>query len=179
MKKLIILTSFIILLNTGHVFGQTNFNASGEIPEVQEVNAPDFESLMKYVGKYPKQTDFFENPIVTEGLKEILKEDFTTYIDFVSKAGCGEMNYKYGLIYGDVSQLHVSGYASLIFINCKEEKMYLFWLKETVREKNYKIYGDKPVPVNVLNLIVQEMNISWGHVANFSTQADSIKIELK
>jgi hypothetical protein len=139
----------------------------------------DFENLKKYIGKYPKQTDFFDNPIIRKGLKEILKGDFSNYMNFVSMAGCGEMNYKYGLIYGDVSQLHVGGYSSLIFIDIDDKKMFLFWLKETVSDKKYKIYGQKPIQANVLNLIEQEMNISWGHVANFSIQGDSILIELK
>jgi hypothetical protein len=139
----------------------------------------DFRSLMKYIGKYPKETDFFDNPLVNEELKKILKDDFKSYLKFVSIAGCGEMNYKYGLVYGDISQLHVGGYSSLIFIDIDNKSFFLFWLKETVRDKNYKIYGQSPIQANVLNLIEQEMNISWGHVAEFLIKGDSISIKLK
>ena len=144
-----------------------------------EMNRNDFEELKKYIGKYPKQSDFFKNPLIINRLKKILKSDYSNYMEHVSISGCGEMSYKYRLIYGDISQLHVGGYSSIVFIDIDNERLFLFWLYETIKDKRYSIYGDKPTPENVLNLIEQEMNIVWGHVAKFFIKADSINIELK
>ncbi len=137
-----------------------------------------WNDLKKYIGTYSKQTDFFRNPLIKNELKKILGEDYKSYQSFVSSAGCGEVEFKYGLIYGDVSQESVGGYNSLFFINIKSEKIYLFWLTERVWDKKYKIYGDKPTPANVLNLITEDMNIGWGHVATFKAEGDSINIHL-
>lgn len=142
-------------------------------------NLNDWSDLKKYIGTYPKDSNFFENIIIKNELKRILVGDYEIYRKHITKSGCGEINYKYGLIYGDVSQLHVGGYSSLFFINIQKKTMYLFWLLKDVEDKEYKIYGDEPIPANVLNLIEQEMNITWGHVAKFSIQAEKINIELK
>jgi len=139
----------------------------------------DWSDLKKYIGTYSKNTDFFENPIVKNELKRILGSDLKLYQKHLALSGCGKINYKYGLIYGDVSQLHVGGYNSLFFVNINDKKMYLFWLTSSVKDKKYKIYGDKPIPANVLNIIEEEMNICWGHVATFKVKGDNIDIELK
>lgn len=133
-----------------------------------------WNGLKKYVGTYSKETDFFKNEIVQKELKRILGKDYKSYREFVSYAGCGEIEYQYGLIYGDVSQLHIGGYNSIFFINIHEKKMYLFWLTGSVIEWQYKIYGNRPIPVNVLNIISENMNTGWGHVASFRVDKDSI-----
>ena len=143
-----------------------------------EAQISDWNGLKKYIGTYSKNTDFFKNQIIKTEFKKILSNDYKNYQDFLYLAGCGEIEFKYGLMYGDVSQLHVGGYSSLFFINIKEKKMYLFWLTGTVGDKQFKIYGDKPTPANVLNLIEEEMNTSWGHVAKFKVKGDSIDIHL-
>lgn len=144
-----------------------------------EPQALNWNELKKYIGTYSNQTDFFDNSIIKNELQRILGSDFKLYQEHISLSGGGEINYKYGLIYGDVSQLHVGGYSSLFFINIRDKKMYLFWLTGRVRDKKFKIYGDKPNPANVLNLIEEEMNICWGHVADFKIKDDSINFLLK
>jgi len=144
-----------------------------------DTNSANWNKLMNYIGAYSKKTDFFTNPIIKAELQRILGPDLKSYYEFIELSGCGEISYKYGLIYGEVSQDHVGGYSSLFLVNAKEKKMYLFWLKKMVRDKDYKIYGDKPIPANVLNIIEQEMNIGWGHVAIFKIIDDSINIQLK
>jgi len=137
-----------------------------------------WDSLKKYIGTYSKDTNFFQNSIIKNEMKRILGNDYKNYQSFFSLAGCGEIEFQYGLMYGDVSQEHVGGYNSIFFVNIKDKKMYLFWLQRTVGDKQYKIYGDKPIPADVLNLIEKEMNIGWGHVATFKVKSDSIDIHL-
>lgn len=158
MKQL--LTIIVISLTTG-IFAQTKTD------------------LKEYIGTYPKQTDFFQNQIIIQELKRILDEDFLKYQEHISFSGSGEIKYKHGLIYGDVSQQHVGGYTSIFFVDPTSEKMHLFWLKQSVKDKDYYIYGDKPVPIDVMNLIIEKMNIKWGHVASFNIVRDSIEIEIK
>jgi hypothetical protein len=145
-------------------------------PNIQTSNWND---LKKYIGTYSKDTDFFQNTIIKNELKRILGSDLKAYEEHLALSGYGEIEYKYGLMYGDVSQLHVGGFSSLFFVDIRNKKMYLFWLDGTVGAKKYKIYGDNPIPANVLNLIEQKMNTSWGHVAKFSVKGDSIDIETK
>lgn len=186
MNKLILyLTVFLFSINSGQAVRKYTVDKKNSINTIERVSLQpnkqqnDWQDLKKYIGKYSKGTDFFKNPIVKNELKRILVSDYKLYQEHIAFSGCGEISYKYGLIYGDVSQLHVGGYSSLFFINIKDKKMYLFWLKETVRAKKYKIYGDKPIPSNVLNIIEEEMNIGWGHVATFKVKGDSIVIEPK
>jgi hypothetical protein len=143
------------------------------------IKTPGWKELKGYIGSYSKDTDFFKNPIIATELKRILGADWMSYQDHFALSGCGEIEYRYGLMYGDVSQLHVGGYTSLFFVDINDKKMYLFWLKGTVGRKDYKIYGDNPIPASVLNLIEQEMNITWGHVATFIIKGDSIDIQTK
>jgi hypothetical protein len=144
-----------------------------------KVPSGNWVSLKKYIGTFPKNTDFFKNPIIVNELKRILGADYKSYCDHVTLSGCGAMMSQDNLIYGDVSQLHVGGYGSEIFIDLQKRKIYLFWLPGMVRDKKYKIYGDKPIPQNILKLFVDNMNEGWGHVVNFSIESDSIKIDLK
>jgi hypothetical protein len=127
-----------------------------------QAQTSNWDSLKIYIGAYSKSTDFFKKPIVKNEMKRILGNDYKSYQAFFSQAGCGEVEFKYGLIYGDVSQEHVGGYSSLFFANTTSKKMDLFWLQRTVGDKLYKIYGDKPIPANVLNIVIEEMNTGWG-----------------
>ena len=139
----------------------------------------DWSSLRKYIGAYSCDAKFYENPIVKIELKRILRKDYSAYQDFCRLSGCGEIGFKHGLMYGDVSQLHVGGYSSLFFVDIEKRRMFLFWMPGRVGELKYKIYGDKPIYPSVLNLISQEMNVAWGHVATFKVQGDSISIVSK
>lgn len=138
----------------------------------------DWNDTDKYIGKYSRETDFFENPVIENELLRILGNDYESYMEHVSMSGCGEICNRYGLIYGSVSQMNIGGYSSLFFIDTSTRKMYLFWLKEAVLDKKYTIFGDKPVPADILSIIEQEMNVTWGHVANFSVLDGKILIEI-
>ena len=83
-----------------------------------------------------------------------------------------------GVLYADLSQLHVGGYSSLVFVDINHHKMYLFWLKGTVSDKDYRIYGDRPIPETVSRVIEKELNTSWGHVAEFKVTGDNVIISL-
>ena len=161
------------------VIDKTNVPATKDTSVLQNTKTSNWTDLKRYIGTYSKDTNFFQNPIIKTELKRILGADWNSYQKHLALSGCGEIEYKYGLMYGDVSQLHVGGFNSLFFVDVKDEKMYLFWLNGTVGGKDYKIYGDKPIPASVLNLITQEMNIGWGHVATFTAKRDSIDIQTK
>jgi hypothetical protein len=174
-----LLTSCSIKENKNTI-DKTKVITKNDTIDLQSTNqTSNWNDLKKYIGTYSKDTDFFRNPIVKNELEKILGKDLKDYEEHLSLSGCGEIEYKYGLLYGDVSQLHVGGFSSLFFVDITNKKMYLFWLSGTVGGKDYKIYGDKPIPANVLNLIEQEMNICWGHVARFFVKGDSIDIETK
>ena len=151
-------------------------NASSLHPDT---STSEWSDLKMYVGTYSKQTDFFENPIIKTELKRILDKDWKDYQEHIVLSACGETKFKYGLIYGDVSQMHVGGFSSLFFVDVKSEKIYLFWLDGAVGDKDYKIYGDRPIPSRVLHLIEEEMNTGWGHVATFVIKGDRIDIHPK
>ena len=76
----------------------------------------------------------------------------------------------------DVSQQHVGGYTSLIFVRLTDGQLFLFWLKERVVEKKYEFYGPRPIPTEVGEIVQSEMNSQWDHVASFEVQGDSLKI---
>jgi hypothetical protein len=78
----------------------------------------------------------------------------------------------------DVSQLHVGGYTSLILVREPDEAIFLFWLSSTVAERTARVYGPRPVPAEALDIFRHEMNSSWGHVACFTVDADSLAIDL-
>lgn len=139
----------------------------------------NWRALNAYVGKYSKDTDFFKNELVKSQLKKILNDDYNAYLDFVESAGYGMIEKLDNIIYGDVSIMHVGGYNSLFFINLEERKMYLFWLNSTVIEKDYKIYGKRPIPDQIKKIIEDDMNMGFGHVARFDFYKDSLLINLK
>ena len=78
----------------------------------------------------------------------------------------------------DVSQLHVGGYSSLIFVRPTDEQLFVFWLRKSVSEKEYKLYGSVSASGEVKRVIVEKMNETWGHVAKFSWAEEELKIDL-
>jgi hypothetical protein len=138
----------------------------------------DWSTLNKYIGTNTWETDFIKNPIVKKELKRILGADYKAYLNHVTASNFGFVEKKGNLICAEISQEHCAGFNSIIFIDIQEKKMYLYWLKSSVSDKKYAIYGDKPIPHKILNLIVENMNKGWGHVARFSSEKGGIKIEL-
>jgi hypothetical protein len=176
----IYLLAILVLTSCGLKQSDSSANSNRiDSLKIDKAQSNDWLTLKKYIGTFPKETDFFKNPIVTNELKRILGSDYKLYLDHVSQSGCGSMISKDNLIVGDISQLHVGGYGSIVFIDIANKKMYLFWLSSTVSDKIYKIYGDKPIPNTILRLIVDNMNEGWGHVAHFTVDSDSVKIEIK
>ena len=138
-----------------------------------------WRELDAFVGSYSKDTGFIDNELVENQLKKILGDDYNSYMRFVKSAGSGIVEKLDDIIYCDISLEHISGYNSLILINMKEREMYLFWMNGTVRDKNFKIYGKRPIPLQIKKIIEDDMNTGWGHVARFEFKNDSLLINLK
>jgi len=66
----------------------------------------------------------------------------------------------------------------MIFVRPADGAVYVFWLKGTVAEKRYEIYGPRPVPTVVMEQIAQNLNVSWGHVARFTVHGEVLDIDL-
>jgi hypothetical protein len=90
--------------------------------------------------------------------KETLRSDYQAYRQHIAFSGCGPLELRDGYIFADVSQLHVGGYTSFIFIHSNDATTYVFWLKGTVRDKEWELYGPKPVPDAVLHTVEAELN---------------------
>ncbi len=144
------------------------------------INYSNQNKFLNYIGKYPKSTDFFENPEIIEKLKNILENDYSEYMDFVSVSGNGAFQEENGLIYGDISITGVGGgYSSLVIIDKKTGEFYLYWLQDGLFDNKYKFYGKKPIPKKVLELIVKHLNVTWGHSALIVLDENTIQITPK
>jgi hypothetical protein len=180
MKK-ITLSFFIPILLAGCQLKQSETLSSPQQIDTIDtgVYTGDWSTLNSYLkSDYLKGTDFFKNPIVVNELKRILVNDYESFCKHVLYSDLIYMNKQDNLIYLEVIQLHSGGYDSMIFIDIQKRKFTLFWLPGTVSAKTNKIYGERPIPENILKIIVNNMNEGWGHVAKFSVDSDSLKIEL-
>ena len=81
-------------------------------------------------------------------------------------------------VFADVSELHVGGYTSYIFVRPTDGTTYVFWLKSAVWDKNWELYGPRPVPEQLLHIIEAELNQGWGHVARFRFDGQNLVITL-
>jgi len=132
------------------------------------------------VGRFPNSRgQFVQSPCVLTELRRILGAHHASYREHLKLAGCGMLEQDGDFVVVDISQLHVGGYGSLIYIDVRAEKMYLFWLKESVAERNWQIYGDRPIPKAVLASIARRMNGEWGHVATFEFFGEYLIIKMK
>lgn len=130
------------------------------------------------VGKYPHpKSEFFQSACLLTELRRILGSDYELFCEHLSSSGAGALEKEGGYVCGDVSALHVGGYGSLFYLDVTTQKMYLFWLKATVLEKKYQIYGDRPIPAPVLSSIAKHMNEGWGHVGTFRFVGERLVIE--
>ena len=93
-------------------------------------------------------------------------------------SGCGAIEKRDGFLLMDVSQLHVGGYTSLIFIRLSDGAVFLFWLKSTVADKQWSFYGKRPIPATVSQIVESELNEQWGHVARFIIHGENVEIRL-
>ena len=178
MGKQVLFYVFVLLLSCTSVHKKQN-----ETLQTTDYNFVDkqnlkWKALNAYVGKYSKDTDLFKNVLVENQLKKIMGDDYNSYMNFVEAAGCGIFEKLDDIIYCDISLVHVGGYNSLFIIDTKEFEMYLFWLNGTVREKNYKIYGKRPIPETIKKIIEDDMNTGFDHVARFEFHKDSLLINV-
>lgn len=176
MGKQVLFYVFVLLLSCTSVHKKQNETLKANEHNLVDEQNLTWKALNSYVGKYSKDTDFFKNDLVENQLKMILADDYEDYMKFVESAGCGVVEKIDNIIYGDVSMMHVGGCNSLFLIDTEERDMYIFWLTKTVREKDYQIYGKRPIPETVKKIIVDDMNTGWGHVATFVFHRDSLAI---
>jgi len=125
-------------------------------------------SLAGHVGEYPCGTGLLGASTLQTALRSVLADDYGAFLEHLKFSGCGAIEWRGPLLLMDVSQLHVGGYSSLVMVNPKTSKVWLFWLPGTVGDKKWKMYGPRPVPEEVLKLVVDDLNSGWGHVASFS-----------
>lgn len=115
--------------------------------------------------------------LINKGLRNSLGKDYPKYKEFVEDCGRGEIEFRYGFMYEDVSISHVGGYESMVFVN-EGLEVYVFWINSRIKIGDYMVYGPKPIPNAVLDIIVQEMNPVWGHVGHFyPIQSWGIKVD--
>jgi len=160
-----------VLLSSCLALSQSNNNN-------KSIQNYSYDSLLKYVGDYPCGNNFFNDSIIIKELKTILKGDYKDYREFLGACGCGEIEFKDSILVSDNSQLHVGGYSSIILFDFKSKRAYLFWMNGQVVDKTARIYGKKPIPIRIQKCIENNVNLSWGHVAKFIVQGDTVNIEL-
>ena len=134
--------------------------------------------LAKYVGTYPCNNGLLQQRVLLSSLRNILNDDYQAYQEHMKFSGCGAIEQKSGFLLMDVSQLHVGGYTSMIFVRSRDGAVFLFWLKKTVAEKEYSFYGQRPIPTAVSRIVESELNTTWGHVAHFHVRGENVEIEL-
>ena len=132
----------------------------------------------RYVGTYPCSNGLLAQPVLLSSLRNILGDDYLPYREHMKYSGCGAIEKRGELLLMDVSQLHVGGYTSFIFIRLRDGAVFLFWLKSQVAEKQWQFYGPKPLPAAVFQITAIELNTIWGHVAKFTIEGQQLQIDL-
>lgn len=133
--------------------------------------------LSKYVGTYPCSNGLLKEPVLLQSLRNILGQDYQAYREHMRLSGCGAIERVDGFLLLDVSQLHVGGYHSLIFVKESDGTLFLFWLKYMVLDKDYKFYGHRPIPTVVSRAVESNLNTGWGHVARFTVRGEQVEIQ--
>jgi hypothetical protein len=153
----------------------------GVIPQAQKPTArrlSDIREIGRFLGTYPCENGLLNSPSVTTALKTTLGSDYPAYRQHVASSGCGALEMRDGFVFADVSQLHVGGYTSFIFVHPIDGTTYVFWLKSAVWDKDWQLYGPRPVPESVLRTVETELNTGWGHVAQFRFDGQNLIILL-
>ncbi len=132
--------------------------------------------LMLYLGESGISSHLFDDSEVQDGLRAILQNRYKAYRDFLQQAGSDTVHMRGDYLTVDRSQLHVGGYNSTLFINMRDGTFSLFWLNDTVREGKPEFFGVEPVPPAVLQMVADDMNQGWGHVAKFSIKQGRLQI---
>jgi len=134
--------------------------------------------LAKYVGTYPCSNGLLKQPVLLSALRKILDGDYRAYREHMEFSGCGAIEKRGDFLLMDVSQLHVGGYTSLIFVRLSDGAVFLFWLKATVADKDYSFYGQRPIPSAISEIVESQLNTAWGHVAQFHVHGEKVDIQL-
>ena len=137
---------------------------------------PSLGALNDHLGEYPCQTGVLAAPVLRASLKSVLGADYPAYEEHMSLSGCGAIEQRGEWILLDVSQLHVGGYDSLILVRPSDGAIYVSWLRSQVLQKQYKLYGPRPIPDAVKQAIVDNLNQGWGHVASFRWNGEELQI---
>lgn len=145
----------------------------------KRVNLAALAQLSQHVGEYPCSNGITSSRVFRSALKSTLKLDYQSYLEFLQFAGCGQIEKHDDYLLMDLSQEHVGGYGSLVFVHIPDNKVHLFWLKERVWDKKWQIYGERPIPPPILRLIEANMNEGWGHVATFTFEGEQLQIDLR
>lgn len=176
MKKQFFCCAFALIISCTQPQKKENETLKANEHNLVDEQIIKWRALNAYVGKYSKDTDFFENEFVKNELIKIMADDFKNYMKFVETAGYGIIEKVDNIIYCEVSMEHVGGFNSLLLIDTEKGQMYLFLLNGTVSEKDYKIYGKRPFPEAIKKIIENDMNTGWGHVAMSVWIKDSLLI---
>ena len=177
MKKQALYYVFALLISCTPIQKKQNETLKANEHNLVDEQNLKWRELEDFVGESSKEADIFKNDLVKNELKKILVDDYEEYMKFVRSAGYGIEKID-NIICCDVSIMHVGGYNSLILINTEEREVYLFWLKSSVSDKDYKIYGKRPIPEAIKKIIVDDMNSGWAHVAVFKFHSDTLEITL-
>jgi hypothetical protein len=154
------------------------FAANAATPKIHALRITSTRDLAKYIGTYPCTNGLLRQPILLSSLKRILDGDYNAYREHMKFSGCGAIEKRDRFLLMDVSQLHVGGYTSLIFVRLQDGVLFLFWLKSTVAQKEYRFYGPKPIPAAISQTVEQELNTTWGRVAQFHVRGENDQIDL-
>ena len=138
----------------------------------------DIHKITTFLGTFPCECGLLQSPALQSAFKQTLGKDYPEYQTHISLSGCGRLEMRDEYAFADVSQLHVGGYTSYIFVRPSDGATYVFWLNSIVREKHWAFYGQKPIPEIVLQTVAAELNNAWGHVAHFQAVGQNLEIVL-
>lgn len=160
------------------IFPCITLGAQTSPPQAHPSHLTSTRDLVKYVGTYPCSSGLLQQGVLLSSLRKILGGDYQAYREHMGMSGCGAIEKRDGFLLMDVSQLHVGGYTSLIFIRPSDGAVFLFWLKSTVAEKQCSFYGQRPIPTTIRQIVESELNEEWGHVARFSVHGENVEIRM-
>jgi len=154
------------------------YTATAQTSKAAAERLSDIHQISKFLGTYPCENGLLDSPALKSAFKRALGTDYREYLKHISVSGCGRLEMRDQYAFADVSQLHVGGYTSYIFVRPSDGTTYVFWLDSTVKEKHWAFYGPKPIPEIVLHTVETELNEAWGHVAQFQIVGQNLEIML-
>lgn len=95
-------------------------------PQPRLARLTSTRELVKYVGTYPCSNGLLRQPVLLSALRRILGNDYPAYRKHMKVSGCGAIEKRDELLLLDVSQLHVGGYTSMIFVRATDGAAFPF-----------------------------------------------------